>query len=82
MIKLTKAKAAEWNGNGFGNSTAEWVVVGFENIAVRKLGLNWFAVDTNEYAIMNGRKVSKKVAKADTKAALLDALAIKLLAAA
>ena len=61
MIKLTKTNAAEWNGNGFGNNAAEWVVVGFENIAVRKLGINWFAVDTSEYAILNGRKVSKKV---------------------
>ena len=78
MIKLTKTNAAEWNGNGFGNSTAEWVVVGFENIAVRKLGINWFAVDTLEYAILNGRKVSKKVAKADTKTALIEALANKL----
>lgn len=82
MIKLTKTNAAEWNGNGFGNSTAEWVVVGFENIAIRKLGINWFAVDTSEYAILNGRKVNKKIAKADTKAALLDVLATKLQAAA
>ena len=82
MIKLTKTNAAEWNGNGFGNNTAEWVVVGFENIAVRKLGINWFAVDINEYAILNGRKVNKKIAKADTKAALLDVLANKLQAAA
>ena len=82
MIKLTKAKAAEWNGNGFGNSNAEWVVVGFENIAVRKLGFNWFAVDTSEYAIINGHKVSKKIAKADTKSALLDVLTTKLKAAA
>lgn len=82
MIKLTKTNAAEWNGNGFGNNTAEWVVVGFENIAVRKLGINWFAVDVSEYAILNGRKVNKKIAKADTKAALLDVLASKLQAAA
>jgi len=78
MIKLTKTNAAEWNGNGFGNNAAEWVVVGFENIAVRKLGINWFAVDTSEYAVLNGRKVSKKVAKADTKAALIEVLANKL----
>ena len=80
MIKLTKTTAAEWNGNGFGNNTAEWVVVGFENIAVRTLGINWFAVYPNEYAIFNGRQVNNKIAKADTKAALLAVHAVKLTA--
>ena len=78
MIKLIKTNAAHWNGNGFGNSAAEWVVAGCENIAVRKLGWNWFAVDTNEYAILHGRKVAKKIAMADTKADLLEVLAVKL----
>lgn len=80
MLKLTKTKTTEWAGNGFGTNTAEWVVVGFENIAVRKLGINWFAVDTNEYAFVNGRKVNKKIAKADTKAALIEVLNSKLVA--
>ena len=80
MLKLTKTKTTEWAGNGFGTNTAEWVVVGFENIAVRKLGINWFAVDTNEYACVNGRKVNKKIAKADTKAALIEVLNSKLVA--
>jgi hypothetical protein len=82
MIKLKKTKSVEWLGVAMGSNNAEWVVVGFENIAVRKLGINWFAVDTSEYAIFNGRKVNKKIAKADTKAALLDILANKLQAAA
>jgi hypothetical protein len=82
MVKLKKTKPVEWLGVAMGSTTADWVVVGFEHIAVRKLGISWFAVDTNEYAIFNGRKVNKKIAKADTKAALLDVLAVKLKAAA
>ena len=80
MLKLTKTKTTEWAGNGFGTNTAEWVVVGFENIAVRKLGINWFAIDVSEYAIIGGRKVNKKIAKADTKAALIEVLSSKLAA--
>ena len=78
MLKLTKTKETVWNGNGFGASTAEWVVVGYENIAVRKLGINWFAVNTGEYAIIGGRKVNKKIAKAETKKALMEILSAKL----
>ena len=80
MTKLTKTISTSWNGNGFGTDTAEWVVVGHENIAVRKLGLGWFAIDTNEYAIIRGRKVNKKIANCDTKAGLLEILATKLAA--
>lgn len=78
MIRLTKTKTTEWAGNGFGTNTAEWVVAGQEHIAVRKLGINWFAVDTSEYAIIDGRKVTKKIAKADTKSGLVAVLAAKL----
>jgi len=78
MIKLTKTQEATWNGNGFGTTTADWVVVGYENIAVRKLGINWFAVDTSEYALIGGRKVNKKIAKADTKSDLVKILTAKL----
>lgn len=46
MIKLKKLSAAQWNGNGFGTSTAEWCVVGAENIIVHKIGLKWVARDT------------------------------------
>lgn len=80
MLKLTKTKQTTWNGNHFGTSTAEWVVVGHENIAVRKLGIDWFAIDTSEYAIIKGRKVSKKIARFSTKAGLLEVLATKLAA--
>lgn len=80
MLKLTKTKSTSWNGNHFGTNAAEWAVVGHENIAVRKLGLGWFAIDTNEYAIIGGRKVNKKIAKSDTKAGLLEILATKLAA--
>lgn len=80
MLKLTKTKQTTWNGNGFGTDAAEWVVMGHENIAVRKLGLNWFAIDSSEYAIIKGRKIYKKIAKFDTKAGLLEILATKLAA--
>jgi hypothetical protein len=78
MIKLTKTQEATWNGNGFGTTTADWVVVGYENIAVRQLGISWFAVDTSEFAIINGRKVNKKIAKAETKRDLVKILTSKL----
>ncbi len=45
MITLTKAKATEWMGNGFGTTTAEWVVKGNESIEVRKIGGNWIAFE-------------------------------------
>ena len=34
MIKLKKAKAQSWNGNGFGTSTAQWVVAKDPSISV------------------------------------------------
>ncbi len=78
MLKLTKTSNTTWNGNGFGASAADWAVVGHEHIAVRKLGINWFAVDTSEYALIGGRKVNKKIAKADTKSDLVKILTAKL----
>lgn len=78
MLKLTKTSNTTWNGNGFGSSAADWAVVGHEHIAVRKLGINWFAVDTSEYALIGGRKVNKKIAKADTKSDLVKILTAKL----
>lgn len=47
MIKLKKAKSSTWNGNGFGNETASWVVSGAEHIEIIKLGMDWFAIDRN-----------------------------------
>lgn len=78
MIKLTKTSTTTWNGNGFGTSAAEWVVKGQENIAVRKLGFKWFAIDTSEYAIIKGRKVFKKIAAASEKSTLLEILSTKI----
>lgn len=63
MITLTKAKSTEWMGNGFGTRTAEWVVKGNENIAVRKICGNWVAFDGD-----------KKIAKAWGKKDLLTKL--------
>ena len=78
MIKLVKKQSAEWQGNGFGSQTAEWVVKNQENIAIRKLGTLWCAVDTSEYALMNGAKFPKKIAKANTKPELVEILTEKL----
>lgn len=78
MLKLTKTKSSQWMGNGFGNDNAEWVVVGYENIAVKKLGFYWFAVDLNEYTMFNNRQVNKKIARSETKKGLLEILADKI----
>lgn len=78
MVKLVKTESAEWQGNGFGSETAEWVVKGQENIAIRKLSSFWFAVNTSEYALINGAKVVKKIARANTKKELLEILSEKL----
>jgi hypothetical protein len=43
MIKLQKSKGTVWNGNGFGNSSAEWVVAKDPSISVRKVGTDWKA---------------------------------------
>lgn len=60
MIKLAKSKAVAWNGNGFGTSTADWVVKGNEHIEVYKLGWRWVAFDTSP-------EVNRVICRADTK---------------
>jgi hypothetical protein len=67
MLKLVKEKNAEWLGNGFGCSSAEWVVKGHEHIAVRKLANRWFAIDTNKNA---------KIASSFDKAHLIEVLSL------
>lgn len=66
MIKLKKAKSTEWLGNGFGNSTAEWVTAKNPNIEIRQLGSNWWAFEGN-----------KRIASGWTKAMLLKSLETK-----
>lgn len=63
MIKLKKANAAEWLGNGMGNSTADWVVAKNPDIAIRKVGCNWYAFKNN-----------KRIASGWDKPMLLEAL--------
>ena len=53
MIKLKKANATEWLGNGFGTSTADWVVAKNPSIAGRKVGCNWYAIQ-NKVRIARG----------------------------
>ena len=65
MIKLTKTAGTQWNGNGFGVSSAEWVIKGAEHIAVRKLCGNWYAIDIN---------TNRKIARGFDRAMLLEVL--------
>jgi hypothetical protein len=46
VLCLTKITDSQWQGNGFGSSTAEWVVKGNEHISVNKISGFWRAVDT------------------------------------
>ena len=78
MVKLVKKQSTQWNGMGFGSNSAEWVVKGQENIALRQLGSLWFALDTNEYVFQNGIKRSKRIARANTKKELVEVLSNKL----
>lgn len=67
-MKLKKQTSSEWLGNGMGNTTADWVVVGAEHIAIRKLGTRWSAIDTR--APMG----CGRIASADTKNDLISKL--------
>ena len=78
MVKLVKKQSTQWNGTGFGSNTAEWVVKGQENIALRQLGSLWVALNTNEYAFVNGIKRFKKIARANTRKELVEVLSNKL----
>lgn len=48
MVKLKKSKGTLWNGNGFGTSSAEWVVAKDPSIEVREIGSWWKAVQGGE----------------------------------
>jgi len=68
-MKVHKAKASEWAGNGFGTTAAQWVVTALPHIAILQLGAGWVAVDTNtNKRIVNG---------AATRADALEILATK-----
>ena len=71
MISLTKKTAAQWNGNGFGSSTAEWVVKDHEHIEVFKLGFYWIATDT-------ALGMNRKICRADTKSEVVAKLSAEL----
>ena len=70
MIKLKKVSDTQWNGNGFGTSTAEWCVKGAENILVYKLGLRWVAADT-------AHNMNRIVCRAYSRADLLEVMEAK-----
>ena len=60
MLKLKKIKATEWNGNGFGETSADWCIKGQEHIHVFKLGMAWVAKDTS-----NDRLICKAYSRSD-----------------
>lgn len=60
-IKLVKKQGTEWNGNGFGTSSAVWVVKGHEHIEVLKLGSGWTAIDRDT----NSRLISSQSSRID-----------------
>jgi len=66
MIRLTKAKSTQWNGNGMGTASAEWVVADDPTIAIRNLS-QWCAIKDGEV-----------IATGSTRARLLSHLARKL----
>jgi polygalacturonase len=68
MVKLKKTKSVSWNGYGFGNSSAEWVVDGHEHLKVLQLN-DWVAIDTN---------TGKRVARGYSKKMLLQILQEKI----
>ena len=80
MLKLKKVNSVCWEGNGFGTSPAEWVVAGHENIAVRKVGGMWFALDLTNTKKLEHLDVPIRIARAETRADLMSALTTKLAA--
>jgi hypothetical protein len=71
MLKLKKTKATSWNGNGFGNSSADWCIKGQEHIHVFQLSMGWVAKDTS----INGLGF---ICKADSRSDLITVLEVKL----
>ena len=63
MVKFKKTEIRQFNGRQW---VYEWVVKGQEHIRVRHNG-NWIAIDTTEYAIIEGKKIYKRIAKAKTR---------------
>ena len=53
MVKLKKSKAQSWNGQGFGTSSAQWVVAKDPSISVRQVGGDWKAFQ-GDVAIARG----------------------------
>ena len=63
MTQLKKTDIKQFNGRQW---VYEWVVKGQEHIRVRHNG-NWIAMDTTEYAIIDVKKIYKRLAKAKTR---------------
>jgi len=70
-IRLTKSKPTQWNGNGMGTDSAEWVVKGAEHIAVLQVAGHWIAKDTS---IRANNGLSQVIARADYKRDLINKL--------
>ena len=72
MVKLKKTEVKQYNGSQW---VYEWTVKGHEHIRVRHNG-NWIAMDTTEYAIIEGKKIYKRIAKAKTRNELANLIVV------
>ena len=59
MLKLKKVKPSYWACNVVGQVSAEWVVVGHEDISVRELGIGWHAMREGK-KLVNGAASRKE----------------------
>lgn len=64
-MQLIKQKNTEWRGNGFGSTSAQWLVSGTD-IRVIQLGAYWYAIQGDQ-----------KIARGTTKKDLLENMALK-----
>ena len=74
MVKLNKIKNSLTCIGSYW--VYEWVVKGHEHIRVRYNGSGWVAMDTTEYAIIEGKKIYKRIAKAKTRNELANLIVV------
>lgn len=70
-IKLKKTAPAIWQGNGEGYGSACWGIVGHPNIEISQFAGMWQAMDTSDGADLNGQRLRRRIAAADTRRELV-----------
>ena len=77
MVKFKKTEIRQFNGRQW---VYEWVVKGHDHIRItynlNKFFSKWIAIDTKEYAIIEGKKIYKRLAKAKTRNDLVALLTV------